>query len=177
MARARGKISPSSFSKSSSEAKNMNPPGTRTAIPTTRRSNSTAKRCVDTTRLPTSARMRAGRTDRRSCKAARLLKIQERRPLQSEARFMRRTPQARPAWRAGAKGLESCGAALGMELRPAKLRMPSHALHMARCHWGSRGPLVNMVLPTKATVKPTGKRRRRITDCRRERRSELWPAM
>ena len=37
----------------------MNPPGTRTAIPTTRRSNSTAKRCVDTIRLLTSARLRA----------------------------------------------------------------------------------------------------------------------
>jgi hypothetical protein len=54
---------------------------------------------------------------------------------------MRRTPQARPSQRAGAKGLDSCGAALGMELRPSKLRMPSHAFDMARRGPGTRSAI------------------------------------
>ena len=83
--------------------------------------------------------MRVRRTGAPSCKPLVCLKIQEMRPPRSEARFMRRRPRARPASRAGAKGLESCGAALGMELQPTKLRMPSHELDMARRHWGSRG--------------------------------------
>lgn len=95
IALARGKSSPSSCSKSSSEAKNMNPPGTRTAIPTTRRSNSTAKRCVVTTRLLTSDPMRAWSQRQAQLKAACLLKVQEKRPLVSEARFMwRKAPGA-----------------------------------------------------------------------------------
>jgi hypothetical protein len=134
MARARGKSSPSSCSKSSSEAKNMNPPGTRTAIPTTRRSNSTAKRCVDTTRLLTSARLRWSA----QFATARLLRFGISTRSKAKCGFIRRRPQTRPAWRAGARGLESCGAALGVELRPSKLRMPSHDRDMARGDAGSR---------------------------------------
>src|SRR5581483_4386521 len=47
-ARARRNSRPSSLSNRSFDEKNMNPPGTRTAIPTVRRSNSTAKRWVGT---------------------------------------------------------------------------------------------------------------------------------
>ena len=54
-ARARRNSRPSSVSNRSLDEKNMNPPGTRTAMPTVRRSNSTAKRWVGTEPSPMDA--------------------------------------------------------------------------------------------------------------------------
>jgi hypothetical protein len=110
IARARGKTRPSISSKSSLPANYMKPPGTRTAMPTVRRSNSTEKRSLCTEFLQWRRAARACGSD---AAAALVCRCQERFE-RCEARLIG-LPRASADVRS-AEASASCRAAARMDL-------------------------------------------------------------